>query len=313
MSEYFTCPYCQGNQFRTVQSGIRDWEFGVKGSYSYRQCISCDHLHLWPFPDLDALKEAYPPAYSAHVDEAADRGWLYRLLFSINLWLFKRRFQKVIAPGSHVMDVGCGNGEFLQIMQSLGAERIVGVDFSEDACIKARAKGVDAFFGLYCDYSGKADFDAVFMNNYLEHVLDPREEINKTFACLKPGGKYLGELPNWDSWDRRLFGRYWGGNHIPRHTYQFTPQVLQRYLTQAGFECIRIHQEPNPSVLVISLQNWLQRKVKNLAANPRLRYGRMPGFSLWMLALLPFNLIACVFGKSGIIKFEAQKPTNAVT
>jgi hypothetical protein len=34
----------------------------------------------------------------------------------------------------------------------------------------------------------------------------------------------------------------------------------------------------------------------------------MRGFSLLLLLLLPFNALACLFGKSGIIKFEAVKP-----
>lgn len=308
MSEPFTCPLCKGQAFKTAQSEIRDWEFGVAGSFGYQECLGCGHLHLSPFPNMAALERAYPPAYSAHVDEAADRGWLYRLLYAINLWLFRRRFGKRIQPGSSIADIGCGNGEFLQIMRKLGASRCVGVDFSEDACAKARAKGVEAFFGLYVDYPGEAQFDAIFMNNYLEHVLDPMAEVQQTFRLLVPGGAYYGELPNWDSWDRRLFGRFWGGNHVPRHTYQFTPAVLKRYLTENGFTDIRIHQEPNPSVLLISLQNWLQRNVDDLANNPQLRYGRMRGFSLWMLVLLPFNVLACLCGKSGIIKFEAVKP-----
>ncbi|MGH8505182.1 MAG: class I SAM-dependent methyltransferase [Stenotrophobium sp.] len=308
MNASFTCPFCQGQTFTTVQSQIRDWEFGVAGSYAYRQCDGCGHLHLWPFPNVEALKLAYPPAYSAHVDEASDRGWLYRILYALNLWLFRRRFGQHIGPGSRVADIGCGNGEFLQTMRSFGVSRCVGIDFSEEACAKARAKGIEAFCGLYVDYPELEPFDAVFMNNYLEHVLDPVSEIAKTYQLLRPGGGYYGELPNWDSWDRRLFGRYWGGNHVPRHTYQFTPRLLQACLARSGFQNIRIHQEPNPSVLLLSLQNWRQRHVRDLANNPRLQCGRMSGFSVLMLVLLPFNALACLFGKSGIIKFEAIKP-----
>lgn len=257
---------------------------------------------------MEALKLAYPVAYSAHVDEAADRGRLYRWLYAVNMWLLKRRLKKHIKPGSRIADIGCGNGEFLQVMRGLGASRCVGIDFSEEACGKARAKGVEAFCGLYVDYPGASQFDAIFMNNYLEHVLNPMAEVAKTYDLLDAGGVYCGELPNWDSWDRRLFGRFWGGNHVPRHTYQFTPSVLREFLARNGFVNIRIHQEPNPSVLLLSLQNWLQRDVPDLAQNSRLKYGRMRGFSLLLLLLLPFNAVACLFGKSGIIKFEAVKP-----
>jgi 2-polyprenyl-6-hydroxyphenyl methylase/3-demethylubiquinone-9 3-methyltransferase len=78
------------------------------------------------------------------------------------------------------------------------------------------------------------------MNHVVEHVLDPREVVRRTFAMLAPGGHVIGQLPTRTSWERRAFGPAWAGYHFPRHLQIFSRPALTRLLEEAGFVDVRI-------------------------------------------------------------------------
>ena len=143
------------------------------------------------------------------------------------------------------------------------------------------------------------------MNHYIEHVLDPVADLEKAKALLRFGGVLVGESPNFRSVDRKIFGRYWGGNHVPRHTLQYEPDQLYRLLRDAGFKNIVITSELNTGMVAKSIQNYLQRNVKTLSDNPRLKYGRIKQFDLLLIAAIPLNTVLKLIRKSGVMKFTA--------
>lgn len=307
-SQEFNCRICGSENSQAVVEKILDWEFGVPGEYNYHRCMACNNVQLHPFPALAELKKAYPENYTAHLGSPDSRGLLYSLLYKVNHYFFSRKLAGKIPRDARVLDAGCGTGQLLLQLKSLGATELNGVDFSPQACEIARKQGVKAFEGTYLEYPRKDNsIDAVFMMNYLEHVEHPMQELVKTHELLTEGGWLVGECPNFGSFDQQLFGRFWGGNHVPRHTFQYSARHLRKMLYNAGFTQIKIRQELNPSILAISIQNYLQRNQIDLANNPGLPHGRMKGFSLLMLGMLPINIIFSIFGKSGIMTFYARK------
>ncbi|NQX88410.1 MAG: methyltransferase domain-containing protein [Halioglobus sp.] len=304
----FVCQLCHSTRSVLLVDNIRDWEYGVEGEYSYRRCTSCQSVQLHPFPDLELLKKAYPDEYLAHVDGPESRGLIFSWLYKINQWAFARKLQNRLPDNAAVLDVGCGNGSLLLELRELGAVELNGVDFSEHACQLASNNGITAFAGLFLDYPRQSQtLDVIFMMNYLEHVEHPDKELKKTHELLTKDGWLIGECPNFDAIDRQIFSRFWGGNHVPRHTFQYGTARIREMLKTAGFSEIIIRQEMNPSVLLISIQNWFQRDCVDLANNPNLERGRMKGFPLGMLLLLPINVLFVLMGRSGIMRFYAKK------
>ena len=52
----YSCRYCESAKSQIQASGIRDWEYGVEGSWSYLKCETCGGIQLHPFPDLEMLQ-----------------------------------------------------------------------------------------------------------------------------------------------------------------------------------------------------------------------------------------------------------------
>ena len=68
----------------------------------------------------------------------------------------------------------------------------------------------------------------------LEHVVDPRLELRRVTAALRPGGRLAVIVPNWGSWQRRAFKERWFPLELPRHRTHFTAAGLRVALESAG-------------------------------------------------------------------------------
>lgn len=104
-----------------------------------------------------------------------------------------------LKPGLHVLEVGCGTGNFTEIFADYGP-RIIAVDISGELLALARDRGLPAGRVTFlekrfedCDLDGP--FDAVIGSSVLHH-LDYTESLAKIFDLLKPGGMLSFAEPN---------------------------------------------------------------------------------------------------------------------
>ncbi len=311
MTPQYRCNFCQHQGSRTVSSGIRDWEYGVEGEYDYYECLQCHGVQLQPFPELPDLKRAYDIDYHGYA-VGEKRGALFSILYAARQAMFRRKMSRLVDDNTRVLDVGCGQGDFLRDLQGLGVKQLVGIDFNAEVVSSLKKYGIQGFAGTFAEYeSPVGSFDIIAMNNYLEHTLAPPAELAKAYQLLAAGGNLVGEVPGFDSFERRLFGRYWGGNHVPRHTYQFTAGFLYRQLADAGFENIRISHQLNTSHWALSVQNFMQRKVSDLRHNSRIKNGRSTYYVALLLIFIPINLLCVLLKKSGCVQFQGRKPESS--
>lgn len=189
----------------------------------------------------------------------------------------------------------------------MGVRRIEGIDFSEKAVDVVNKNGIPCHLGTFIDFKkDERSYDLIAMNNYLEHTLNPLEELKKARRLLRDKGMLVGEVPNYDSLDRFLFGRYWGGNHVPRHTFQFNSHNLRNIMKEAGFKTVSIKYPLNTSHFALSIQNLFQRNCADLKNNKNLVHGRSKYYSLCMMGLLPANAFCVLLKKTGFMKFYAS-------
>jgi SAM-dependent methyltransferase len=178
-------------------------------------------------------------------------------------------FGAVLGDGAaRVLDVGCGDGRFLDVMRLAFGPRLEthGIDMDDEAVAFARANGHRVATGTiesaaYPD----ASFDLVYVSHVIEHLASPRAFLGTCRRLLKPGGAVHIETPNLDCAEARLFRRrYWGGYHFPRHWHLFTPASLSRLAAACGLEVRRISYGLSPV-----FWNWTVHHV--LAARPAMR------------------------------------------
>lgn len=302
MQNLNSCSLCGSNSFRMVYNGIRDFEYDAPGSYRWLQCQHCGLVHLDPLPSGDILALAYPPTYHAYSRRKSKitQGLIDRLAKKT-----AQRYANYLPSGGAVLDIGCASGELLSMIGELGDYRLFGVEYDPESAKIAESSGIHVWVGDVDNADiPKNTMDIVLMQHTLEHVFHPIDTLHQAYQVLKPGGKIFGELPNFDSWDRSLFGRYWGGGHAPRHLHHFTPRTLESALRSSGFSAVRISPSLHTGHWALSLQNWARRNrydVKGLVS------GRTWYYPALLLLTIPVNLIQMLYLKTGVMHFEAAK------
>jgi len=166
-------------------------------------------------------------------------------------------------PGLRLLDAGCGGGEYVRALVARGADAL-GIECTEEKLASARALPAELSRRISCgDIQSTefdaARFDAVLLNEVLEHVPDDAAGLREMHRVLRAGGALVVFSPNrlhpfethgvfarrsgrrishatpFVPWvplvlGRRLF-RYWARNYWPGE--------LRRLLREAGFRVER--------------------------------------------------------------------------
>jgi SAM-dependent methyltransferase len=138
--------------------------------------------------------------------------------------------------GGRLLDVGCGEGEFIAEMASLGWDA-EGIDPTADAVDAARSRGARVTHGDLTDVVlEEGAFDAITFRLVFEHIPDPFGALRACHRAMKVGGLVWIATPNLDSDASRAFGHAWIFLDPPRHAVLYTPASLDRLLRRCGFE-----------------------------------------------------------------------------
>ncbi len=148
-------------------------------------------------------------------------------------------FSRYFKGCKKVLDVGCGTGPFLEIMQKQGIPAL-GVDIGEEpvkACVEKGLAAVcaDAFVFL----TGKDNlYDGVMISNLVEH-LEPKQVkdlLEKCFRSLKKDGIILAALPDPKN-IKDVLGDFWEDT---THVRMYPVSVLNKMFIAAGFKVEKI-------------------------------------------------------------------------
>jgi len=226
-------------------------------------CEGCGLARFHPMLGAGEIAELYPDTYYG------EPGVKFHPLVERTVrWLGARhvRFLSLgLAPGSRVLDVGCGRGVVLSALADAGLE-VHGVEMSAAAARGADPRAeVRIARDLRAARYPSAYFDQVLVWHVLEHLEQPRETLDEVRRILRPGGRLVVAVPNLASRQAAWGGPAWFHLDLPRHLYHFPIPALHRLLDQTGFEPISDHHfslRQNPF-------GWIQNALNRAAWLPR--------------------------------------------
>jgi 2-polyprenyl-3-methyl-5-hydroxy-6-metoxy-1,4-benzoquinol methylase len=268
------CYLCK-SKGNVLHANIQDRLFGTIGKWSLSKCSnqSCQLIWLNPMPLEEDIGIAYQSYYTHSETQTKQNskarefyefiqrcylsnkygyfkdkisGWQKKLGLFLYIDIVRKAntdFKVMKIPallGGTLLDVGCGNGEFLHTMKQLGWN-VQGLDVDEKAAETARRNNINVRIGTL-DKSGFSSnmFDAIVLSHVIEHVYDPISLLRECKRILKPGGKIFILTPNSKSLCHKLFGEYWRGLEVPRHLMVFSNINLESCANVAGFKTVEI-------------------------------------------------------------------------
>ncbi len=147
-----------------------------------------------------------------------------------------QRAGEVVRAGMRCLDIGAGGGEWVYYMKTLGCESF-GIEpntgygtFSKDNY------GVDVFLGMYQESDfPRESFDVLSLFHVLEHLADPVEDLRRMSLFLKPGGRFLIEVPD-ILFPGMRFDHKWHEGHL----FGFARPTLEAVAAKAGLRMVGI-------------------------------------------------------------------------
>ena len=142
----------------------------------------------------------------------------------------------------NVLDIGCGRGEFLEMMRDAGVPAR-GIDLSTESVALCRQKGLTAEVAdlfVFLAQQPEAVFDGIFCSQVVEH-LPPEslpEMVKLAASRLAPGGVIAIETPNPEC--LAIFATHFYLD--PTHTRPIPHPLLMFYLEEFGVGGIEVRR-----------------------------------------------------------------------
>jgi 2-polyprenyl-3-methyl-5-hydroxy-6-metoxy-1,4-benzoquinol methylase len=236
-------------------------------------------------PDTQALEAYYANKYyqegkgSYELEYTEEELRFFRTKLEQRFAILERSLpSKLMAAGGTMLDVGCGEGYALAFFREKGWS-VKGFDFSSagimsknPSCGDALVTG-DVFSLLKCEISAGRNYEVVWLQNVLEHVIDPIDLLAMLRTLVAPGGILVITVPNDFSIIQQAALDF---SHIdrqfwiapPDHLNYFDYKSLLNTSTETGWECLEmLGGFPVDWFLFHSGSNYIRDKALGKAAH----------------------------------------------
>ncbi len=159
-------------------------------------------------------------------------------------WGYDHAFAyKMIQKDDHVLDIGCGTGNFLKKIKDK-TSNVSGLELNKLAVEQCRADGLTVYPDLIDQHAQthQNKYDVVCLFQVLEHIHDIRSFMESSLAVLKKNGKLIIGVPNNEPY-MQGYHKYSTMNLPPHHmglwnrkAFENIQPVFNIKLTEVGYE-----------------------------------------------------------------------------
>lgn len=170
-----------------------------------------------------------------------------------------------------VLDLGCGFGPSLRLLSAMPSVHALGFDTSCARIAALRSLGLRATSD-WREVEAAAPFDAIVLDNVLEHLPDPAGLLASMGRCCAPGAIVFASVPD-ASGAQHPRGIASAGAALPmavnpwEHLNYFDLAFLDRFMRQAGFDALPASELPTPVDIGLRPSTSLGKRLANAAAS----------------------------------------------
>ena len=201
--------------------------------YQIVRCNTCGLVRSDPVADTNILKELYQQSTFTYNQETPNLKKTYGH--------YLRKTEKYKIPKQHLLEIGCGNGFFLEEAISQGFREVTGIEPSTEAVGMANTLIRSR---LICDMLRPGllpsnTFDVICIFQTLDHISEPNIFLGECIKLLKPGGIMLCLNHNVNAMSSRVLREKSPIIDI-EHTYLYSPETIKRLFEKQGLHVLEV-------------------------------------------------------------------------
>ena len=243
------CPFCQKEALFHFYS--RDYNRRISREiFSHYRCSSCGLIFIAQIPDN--LSDYYPASYYAgplSQEQLATMAKHERYKIDI--------IQKFVT-GGRLLEIGPAYGCFAWLAKQAGFE-VEAIEMDSSCCqFLTDVVGIRAINNSNTCVALKdlEPYHVIALWHVIEHLPDPWKTLEAISEKLLPGGILTIATPNPDSFQARIFGKYWHHLDAPRHLMLIPAPLIIKKMESLGFK-IAMHTTADKGSLGCNRSGWV--------------------------------------------------------
>lgn len=206
--------------------------------YRLVECPECDLAYASPLPKVDDLASAYE---AADFDSSVEARCAARTYGA-----YVRKFVRELSSRHGAIDIGTGDGVFLEELLALGFDNVVGVEPSTAPIEAAKPEIRPLIRHEMFAVDSLRDLNPALITCFqtIEHVFDPLQMCRDAHELLAPGGALFLIGHNRKALSARVLK-----NKSPiydiEHLQLFSARSMSGLLQRAGFQRVRVFRTWN--------------------------------------------------------------------
>jgi SAM-dependent methyltransferase len=233
-----------------VSENVHGQQVLSKDLFGIYECLTCKTTFTGiTSTDDDFYKKYYKSDYYLSNEKyGLVIRWVINFLRKISYLRNLRLINKYKSPGNKILEIGCGNGSFLNSLPSHFEKH--GIEINNDGYkfIKENYKNIR----IYSTKIGEDDlgkdiknFDIIVMWNVLEHIDNPMKFIQIiSTTLLASHGVFIFDVPNRNSLGFRMTKENWFHLDTPRHLFHYQYDTVNSLLEMHGLKIIKVSGNP---------------------------------------------------------------------
>lgn len=241
----------------------------IPASFDIVRCDSCAFIYAEYLPPHEFLSFVYDEL----IDIEAARQESYSRHNLAGRMEYLAKLLRLVPDNARILDFGCGFGPTLALLNAVQRIEAVGLEVS-----KARARELERWHRqIVRDAAGlkaHGPFDAVVLDNVLEHVPDPRQTINLISSVCSEGAIFYVSVP--DIGQKYLRAQIGLNKHSKllgmdinpwEHLNYFDLAHLDSLMESAGFVALDADELPGEVSIGLRAESGMVERVKNAMAS----------------------------------------------
>ncbi|WP_278629788.1 class I SAM-dependent methyltransferase [Parabacteroides goldsteinii] len=150
---------------------------------------------------------------------------------------------------STILDIGCGNGFFLNYLNGLGFTNLTGIDpFLESDIyypngVKVLRKSISELEGTY---------KVIMLHHSFEHMSEPLDVFCYLNRLLETDGTLIIRIPLTDGYAWRKYGMHWYQVDAPRHFFLHTQKSISILAKSSNLKVVKVEFDSTGAQIINS-------------------------------------------------------------